>query len=123
MFLGHLIAHALGRTRGGQFFNMVMMLFFVTAMPVGAVVGFSIFIWHELAKESSYHQRFGENWNVQYEAEQGSLSSARTKMAVAALAAVAIAFLGVWLYRQLIPALRGEGYRPNSSSRRRRKRK
>lgn len=123
MILGHLIAHALGQTKVGQFFNMVMLLLCVAALPVVSVVGLSCFAWHELAKESSYRQRFGANWKVQYEAEQGSLTSAHTKVTVAALGAVVNTFLGLWLYRQLIPALRGEGYRSYSPGRRRRKRK
>jgi hypothetical protein len=118
-----LISHALSRTGPGRFFNMVMILLGVSAIPVAGVVGFAYTIGHELARENSYYRRFGENWERQYEADWGSLASAHTKIAVAALALAAIVVLGVWLYRQLVPALCGEGYRPGISGRQRRKRK
>jgi hypothetical protein len=119
MFIGHLIAHALGKTRAGQFANMTMMLLFVLALPIASVVGLSWFIGHELIKESSYRQSFGADWIVHYTTDQGSLSAARSNMLGAALGVVANTLLGVWLYRQLIPALLGQGRRPSNKRRRR----
>lgn len=110
MLFGHLLAHALGHTRGGQFFNAVMMLAFVAALPVASVVGFSVFAWNEFAKESDYQRRFGPTWKAQYQAEEGSLTTARTKVAAAMLGAAVNTFLGIVFYRHLIPALRGVGY-------------
>jgi len=119
MILGHLLMHALGRTRAGRFFNMAMFLLCILALPVGSLVGLSCYIWQEFAKESNYHQRFGEQWKLQYEAEQGSLTSARTKVVLAALATVANALLGWVIYRALIPRLRGYGSPTHSPGRRR----
>ena len=122
MILGHLIAHALGRTQGGQFFNGFMILFFAAALPVGSVAGFSVFAWSEFAKESNYQRRFGANWKAQYEAEEGSLTAARIKVAAVMFGAVVNSFLGFLLYRHLFPALRGVGYAtrpPRGRSRRR----
>lgn len=124
MFLGHLLAHALGHTRGGQFFNGLMLLFFVTALPIGSVAGFAAFGWNEYAKESNYQRRFGANWRPKFEAEEGSLIRARVKVSAALVGAVLNTILGVLLYRHLIPALRGVGYatRPPRSRRRARAR-
>jgi hypothetical protein len=121
MILGHLIAHAFGRTQAGQFLNLVSLVLFVLALPVASVVGFSAFTWQEVAKECSYSRRFGEGWKMQYEAEQGPLSAARTKVVLAVVAAVVNVCLGVWLYRQLIPALLGSGHAMPSSRRHRRR--
>src|SRR5580765_994025 len=104
MILGHLIGHALGRTQGGQFFNMLMMLLFVVALPVGSVAGFTAFAWNEFAKESDYQRRFGADWKAQYQAEQGSLTAARIKVGVAMLGVVVNTFLGILIYRHLFPA-------------------
>ena len=121
---GHLLIHLLGHnSRAYQFFNVMLLVFFVALLPLGAVTGLSVFAWHEFAKEASYHRRFGEDWKAHYEADQGSMSAARTKVAVAVLATVANAGIGVWLYRQLVPALRGEGNASSSSGRRRRRRR
>ena len=109
MILSHLFAHAMGRTKAGQYFAVIMMLLFVIILPVGSVAGFSAFAWHEFAKEASYSQRFGENWKLQYEQQQGSLTTARVRVGLALFAAAFNGFLGIWLYRQLFPALRGEG--------------
>lgn len=124
MILGHLIAHALGRTQGYQFFNMAMMLLFVALLPVGSVAGFTAFAWSEFAKESGYQRRFGANWKAQYEAEEGSLTVARIKVAAVMFGAVVNSFLGFLLYRHLFPALRGVGYatRPSRGRSRRRNR-
>jgi hypothetical protein len=124
MILGHLIQHAIGRTQGGQFFNALMMLLFVVLLPVGSVAGFTAFAWNEFAKESDYQRRFGADWKGQYQADQGSLTTARIKVGVAMLGVVVNTFLGTLLYRHLFPALRGVGYatRPPSGRSRRRSR-
>ena len=124
MILEQLIGHALGRTQAGQFFNGLMMLFFAAALPIGSVAGFSVFAWREFAKESRYQRRFGADWKAQFQAEEGSLTAARIKVGAAMFAAVANTFLGVLLYRQLFPALRGVGYatRPPRARLRRRNR-
>jgi len=109
MFLAHLLGHALGHTRGGQFFNGLMMLFFAAAFPVGCVLGLSAFAWKEYATECNYQRRFGTNWKANYEVEQGSLTRARIKVGVALLGMVVNTLLGVFLYRHLFPALRGIG--------------
>jgi hypothetical protein len=109
MLLSHLLTHAIGRTKAGQFFNILMLLLFVIALPIGSVVGFSAFAWHEFEKEGGYFKRYGENWKVPYEEEQGSLTTARVRVGLALFAAVFNGILGIWLYRQIFPALRGEG--------------
>ena len=122
MIFGHLIAHALGRTQAGQFFNMVMIFLFATAFPIGSVAGLSIFAWNEFSKESNYQRRFGANWKTQYEAEQGSLTTARVKVGVAMFGVVVNIFLGALVYRQLFPTLRRVGYATRSPRRRSRRR-
>lgn len=122
MILGHLIGHALGRTQAGQFFNALMMLLFAAALPIGSVVGFTAFAWSEFAKESDYQRRFGANWKTQYQAEEGSLTTARIKLGAAMVGAVVNSFLGFLLYRHLFPALRGVGYATRPPRRRSRRR-
>jgi hypothetical protein len=122
MILEHLIGHALGRTQAGQFFNGLLMLFFAAALPAGSVAGFSVFAWSEFAKESNYQRRFGADWKAHYQAEEGSLTTARVKVSAAMLAVVANTILGILLYRHLFPALRGIGDAtrpPRARSRRR----
>jgi len=122
MILGHLIAHALGRTQAAQFFNGLMMLLFMAALPIGSVAGFSVFARSEFAKESDYQRRFGATWKAKYEAEEGSLTTARVKVAAVMFGAVVNSFLGFLLYRHLFPALRSVGYAtrpPRARSRRR----
>ena len=123
MILGHLLAHALGQTRAGQFFNMAMALLAIAALPILAVVGLSVFTWKEVAKETAYHQKYGDQWKTLYEEEQGSLSEARSRIVVAALGTLVIGSLGAWLYWQFIPALRGEGTSPRSYRHHRRRRR
>jgi hypothetical protein len=118
MLLGHLIAHAFSRTKAGQFFNALALVLMVAALPIASVAGFSAFAWHEIAKESDYHRRFGVAWKAPYEAEQGSLTAARTKAGVALLAVAVNSCLGVWLYRQLLLPLFGAGYTSGSRKRR-----
>jgi hypothetical protein len=122
MILGHLIGHALGRTQAGQFFNMVMMLLFAVALPVGSVAGFTAFAWNEFAKESDYQRRFRADWKAQYQAEHGSLAAARIKVGAAMSGAVVNTFLGILLYRHLFPALRGVGDATRPPRRRSRRR-
>jgi len=124
MILGHLIGHALGRTQAGQFFNGLMGLLFVALLPVGSVAGFTAFAWNEFAKESEYQRRFGADWKAQYQAEHGSLATARIKVGAAMFGVVVNTLLGILLYRHLFPALRGVGYatRPHRGRSRRRSR-
>ena len=121
MILGHLIGHALGRTQAGQFFNMLMMLPFAAALPVGSVAGFSAFAWIEFSKESDYQRRFGADWKAQYQAEEGSLTAARIKVGATMAGVVVNTFLGILLYRHLFPALRGVGYATRPPRRRSRR--
>ena len=121
MFLNHLIVHAIGRTRAGQYFTMLMSLLCALALPVGSIAVFGGFAWHELALEASYSKHFGPNWKVQYEEQQGSLTKARVRIGLVLVAAVVNGFVGVWLYRQLFRALVGQGYSSTSTHRRRRK--
>ena len=102
----HLFVHALGHTRAGQFFNMMMLFLVVLALPLASVAGLTYYAWTQLAAEADYQRRFTEGWQAQFETDRGSLNSARVKAAVAVLGAVANTVLGVWLYRQLILALR-----------------
>jgi len=121
---GHLITHALGRTSGGRFINMLSLVGFVLLLPIGAVAGISYFVWNELSTESRYQHSFGADWKAQYEMDYGPVSAARVKVAVAIGGALFLAAVGVWLYRQLIPALMGTGStgNPTRSPRRRRRR-
>jgi hypothetical protein len=120
LMLGHLLVHAFFRhTRFGQFFNGLMLLLGALALPVGSVAGLSIYAWKEVSRQSDYQKRFGQAWKAEYEANQGSLSAARGKVMVAIAGAFVNTLLGIWLYRQLTPALRKAGY----SSRPRRKRR
>jgi hypothetical protein len=120
--LGHLIVHAVGRTSFGRFMNAMMMLLFVMILPIGSVAGFSIYAWKHFAKEAECRRRFGADWKAQYQSVDGNLSQSRGKVALALAAAVANSFVGVWLYKLLIPALGGAEYasrpRRRKSSRR-----
>jgi hypothetical protein len=95
----------------------------VAALPIASVIGLSALAWTSLAKESSYRQRFSGDWKARFEEEQGSLATARIKIGAEILGVVANAGLGTWLYRILIPALRGQGYASCSPGRSKRKRK
>jgi len=121
--LGHLIGRAIGRTSGGRFVNAIMMLAFVLVLPVLSVAGLSYYAWNEVKTESRYQHNFGADWKAQYELDYGSVGAARAKIAVAIGGAVILAFVGIALYRQLIPALRGAGNpsSPSHSGRRRRR--
>ena len=115
--------HAFSRTPAGQFFRGLMLLLFVIVLPVGSVAGFSAFAWHQFANESRYQKRFGDDWKMQFEANEGRLSTARVKVGVVLLGAIANSFLGVLLYRHLVRALRGGGSASRSSRRRSRRRR
>jgi hypothetical protein len=120
MIFGHLLAHALGRIRAVQYIYLALFLLMAVGLPVGSVVGLSVIAGRELAKESSFHRRFGEDWKAQYEQMEGPLSTARIKAGVAVLGAVANCLLGIWYYRQLFPALfQGETFGSYSPGRRR----
>jgi hypothetical protein len=110
MILQHLIAHAIGRTQAGQLANMFGMVIFVAILPIVSVSVLSGFVWHELAMESDYHRHFGSAWEAQYEADQGPLSTARTKAGAAMLGAMIDIYLGIWLYRRFFPPLLSAEY-------------
>jgi hypothetical protein len=123
MFLEHLLAHAIFRTRAGQFFGGLMLVAMVIALPFICVFLLSVFAWNEVSLESSYAKRFGPNWKTQYEERQGSLSKARVRASLAVLAVATNGFVGVWLYRQLFGAMRNANRMSGSTRQRHRKRR
>jgi hypothetical protein len=99
------------------------MVSFVLLLPIGGVIGLSYFAWNEWRIESKFEHNFGADWKAQYEMDYGPVSSAHAKVTAAIVGAAVIAFVGIWLYRQLIPALLGTGNAPQSTGSRRRRRK
>lgn len=117
--LAHLLTHAFFKTSFGRFVGLMILLLFVMILPVGSVAGFSVYTWKHFAKESEYRRRFGDDWKTQYETAEGKLSTARSKVVLAMAATLANSFVGIWLYKQLIRALRDAEYttRPRSRGR------
>jgi hypothetical protein len=123
MLLNQVITHALGHTTCGRFFRTLLLLVFVLFLPLASVVGFSAFALHEFSTELKYSRDFNQDWKAHYEVERGSLFDARSKASLAASGAVVNALLGVWIYRKLMKAIRGERDAPHPTSRRHRKRR
>jgi len=98
-------------------------LIFVLFLPLASVVGFSAFALHEVSTELKYSRDASQDWKAHYEAERGSLFYARIKASLAASGAVVNGLLGVWIYRQIMSAIRGERDASPSTSRRHRKRR
>jgi hypothetical protein len=83
---------------------MLQFFYVLAAFPLAGMCILSSTIYKEVSREVAYHRRWGAVWQLEYEKVFGSLSEARTKVAISAFGIVAIACLSVWFYRTLGPA-------------------
>ena len=123
MLRAHLTELVFGENKTGKFLGMALILVLAMALPLASVLGLSALAWKAYDRESSYRHRFGDEWKVRFEEEQGSLSTARIKIGAEVFGVVANAGLGIWFYQMLIRALRDRGLVTNSSGQSRRKRR
>ena len=123
MLSGHLSGLLFGDNRSSKFIGMALVLVLALALPLASVVGLSTLAWKAYARESSYRHRFGHEWKLRFEEDQGTISAERIKMGAEICGVLANAGLGIWFYRMLILALRDRGLISNSSRGARRKRR
>lgn len=88
---------------GYGFFASIRFLGFIGLVFVGSIIGFSYFIYSELATEARFRKTYGENWRVEYEDVRGPVARSQVKMAVAGGGVVAECALMLWLLRQIQP--------------------
>ena len=86
---------------GYSFFVALRFILGLGLIAVAAMAAFILFIWNELAREASYRARIGNGWQAEFEKYHGSLASAHTKLALAAIGLVVIPAILFWLYRTL----------------------
>jgi hypothetical protein len=101
---------------GYGFFRAIRAMIVLPIVILAPFVACLAFTINEVSVEHSYQHRFGDDWQVQYEKDFGSLSRAHQKLAAAGTGIVAIPALFTWL----IMVLRKE-YKPGGKRRRREK--
>jgi hypothetical protein len=103
---------------GYRFFRVLQAMIiapFVILLPFAGCVIFTV---NELSLEHSYHQRYGSEWQAQYEKNIGSLDKAHERVGAASLGIIAIPSLTYWVYR----AIRKNPHRANSKKHHRERR-
>jgi hypothetical protein len=86
---------------GYGFFSALRFLGFVVCIVIGAVVGFTWFIWTHVSTLLNYKQQYGAEWQTQYEEFIGPLSGVYTRISLAAFGIVAVIGLAIWLFKTL----------------------
>ncbi len=99
------------------FFGALKLIFSVGLVVLGGLGVSAGFIWSELSTEAKFRSMYGTSWRSQYEEIYGPLATAHTKIAMSAVAFVAVSALVVWLYRHL----RRDGHTGHSSGSRQRR--
>lgn len=82
--------------------GFVILLPFLALFFLAIVVGCIGSIDYEYSREVSFQHRFGDNWKVEYEQTIGPLSTAHTRMAVAAIGVIAMIATATWLVKVLL---------------------
>ena len=100
------------------FIRGMRLLLFPAAFAAMGIVVVGGLIFREIRMEVDYHSRYGEGWQREYEAQQGSLSKARCKMVVGTAGIAVLGSLSFWVYHQVSSAIPG-GRRSARRSRRR----
>ena len=86
----------------------VLVLVGILGFYIGGPIFLGWFIWKQIKLEKSYLDRYGYNWQVEYEIYHGSLFQAHLKITVCVVALLSIMAVGYWFYRQ---TRRGKGRR------------
>jgi H+/gluconate symporter-like permease len=77
--------------------------FCILAIVGSYVAGFGFLIWFifkQIRLERNYYERYGQNWQEEYQKYHGSLAHAHLKIIVCVLALFIITLIGIWFYRQ-----------------------
>ena len=93
---------------GYQAFRVIKAIFALIALIFIGVMIFIACIWRELSTETGYRGRYGEDWQIQFEKDHGSLATAHQKIAISVIGIVAVGIALVWIYRLLTPGQRGQ---------------
>lgn len=120
MNLGHILGHAFSHTVVGRMINAMLGLSLILALPIGSVVGFSIYSSRDFKRESFYEKRFGDEWKARYETDHGSLTKARLRVGAALFGVVANSIIGVWFYRYIFREFSRTATEPQPQMKRRR---
>src|SRR4051794_27329811 len=90
--------------------QLIRSLFLVVFVPMIALVGLLMCvgtIFNELRIERTLRASHGSAWQLQYEEIHGSLSDARTRVAVSCIGVVTITALTIWVIKLLGGSARG----------------
>jgi hypothetical protein len=79
------------------------MLALLALIVVASLLGFAGFIRSELKTEARFRNRYGADWQVEYEKVHGSLAAAHARIGLSAVGIVSVSGLVAWLYRILRP--------------------
>jgi hypothetical protein len=106
---------------GYGFFAVMRYLLLLAGVILFGVAVSIAAVWSEIAREISYHRKFGDQWKAEYEDVYGSLSEGRTRMVIGFVAFVALVSVTIWLYRILrkdshAPSRRRSKHRHGGSS-------
>jgi hypothetical protein len=82
-------------------YKSIALLFSLVLMVVMGLFLFGSSIYTELSKQANYRAKFGENWKMAYEKDNGTLTKARVRIAMSSLGTLMIASSLVWLYKLL----------------------
>jgi hypothetical protein len=90
--------------------RLIRSLFLVVFVPMIALVGLLMCvgtIFNELRIERTLRTSHGSAWQLQYEEIHGSLSDARTRVALSCIGVVTITALSIWVIKLLGSSARG----------------
>jgi len=77
-----------------------MFIIVVGGFYIGGPVFIGWFIWDQVKLEKSFHDRYGQNWQEEYQKYYGSLAQAHMKIAICVAALMGLMAVGYWFYRQ-----------------------
>jgi len=95
-----LVDNAFARLRRRLFGDLLLLGLMIVAAYVAGIVFLGRFIWKELKLEKSFGERYGQNWQEEYQKYYGSLAQAHLKIAICLAALLSITVIGYWFYRQ-----------------------
>ena len=88
------------------------LLLAIILIDLGGAIFIGWAIWQQIRLEKGFHDRYGNNWRVEYERYYGPLAHSHMKLAVCVMSLLGIlAILGWFFYRQRRPDRRRHSHR------------
>ena len=85
-------------TRETGNFDRLGLLLMVILIHVGGTIFIGWSIWKQVWLEKGFHDRYGENWRVEYEKYYGPLMHSHVKLAVCVVSLLSILVIAGWFF-------------------------